>query len=819
VAVGIKTATGHALYVRFLSLPLDAMKRLLLLGFALCLAVWTGPAVAQSTVFGTEAHQTGFGEALEVGKTYVFAGETQSIHTPGRVYVYKRDEDRSWTESTFLEAEDGEVQDRFGAALDARGEHLLVGAPSANAAYVMRAGEEGWSQQARLTAADSTTGFGRSVAFTENRLFVGTQTTMTVSGGDTTATAAVHVFERQADGAWSESTVLRGGPQSAGTGFAQSLIASSEHLLVSAPRRDGGAVTVYRRDGSEWSEIQTLMVSELGEDVRFGSSLRWAGDQILVGAPLAYSATGVAYTFDYDADARSWQRTGRLLPPDGATKQLFGAALSYDGTDLWVGAPGALGQAGALYHFERGDSTWSKARRVTHPEAMSQHGLGATLAASSAVVATGLPGDDNDAGTIALHAPDENDWTQDETIAPKSGKVLSALTGETRRCEEGKVDVFSCEGLDLEAFLPIQEIGGGRGINVNDIWGWTDPQTGTEYAIVGRDDGAAFVDVSTPTRPVFVGELPHTDKAQVGTHRDIKVYKDHAFVVSDNAGDHGVQVFDLTQLRNVESGEMPVAFEETTHYDKVNSVHNIVINTESGYAYAVGSNSGGRTCGGALHMINIQNPLNPTFAGCFNDTPTGGKQDGIHDSQCVTYRGPDQEYQGHEICLNSSRSAFTIADVTDKGNPRLIASASYPNYGNIHQGWFTESQRYFYMNDEGDEFTDAIKNTRTLIWDLSDLDNPVFSEYKLSTETSDHNLYVEGDRMYQSNYKSGLRILDISDRENPEEIAHFDTQPFDKNQPGFQGSWSNYPYFESGIIVVSSIGEGMYVLSPSKQEL
>jgi choice-of-anchor B domain-containing protein len=218
-------------------------------------------------------------------------------------------------------------------------------------------------------------------------------------------------------------------------------------------------------------------------------------------------------------------------------------------------------------------------------------------------------------------------------------------------------------------------------------------------------------------------------------------------------------------------------------------------------------------------MITIQDPLNPTFAGCFNDTPTGGKQDGIHDSQCVTYRGPDQEYQGHEICLNSSRSAFTIADVTDKGNPKLIASASYPNYGNIHQGWFTESQRYFYMNDEGDEFTDAIKNTRTLIWDLSDLDNPVFSEYKLSTETSDHNLYVEGDRMYQSNYKSGLRILDISDRENPEEIAHFDTQPFDKNQPGFQGSWSNYPYFESGIIVVSSIGEGMYVLSPSKQEL
>jgi hypothetical protein len=73
--------------------------------------------------------------------------------------------------------------------------------------------------------------------------------------------------------------------------------------------------------------------------------------------------------------------------------------------------------------------------------------------------------------------------------------------------------------------------------------------------------------------------------------------------------------------------------------------------------------------------------------------------------------------------------------------------------------------------------------------------------------------------MYQSNYKSGLQIFDISDPENPTEVAHFDTQPYGENSPGFQGSWSNYPYFESGVIVVSSIGEGLFVLTPSRQEL
>jgi Uncharacterized conserved protein len=113
-----------------------------------------------------------------------------------------------------------------------------------------------------------------------------------------------------------------------------------------------------------------------------------------------------------------------------------------------------------------------------------------------------------------------------------------------------------------------------------------------------------------------------------------------------------------------------------------------------------------------------------------------------------------------------------------------------------------------------------VSQTRTLVWDMKDLDNPkLVNQLMLPEESIDHNLYVKGSTMYQSNYKSGLRILDISDRENPEEVAHFDTQPYDENGTGFQGSWSNYPYFESGIIIVSSIGEGLFVLEESKQEL
>ena len=109
--------------------------------------------------------------------------------------------------------------------------------------------------------------------------------------------------------------------------------------------------------------------------------------------------------------------------------------------------------------------------------------------------------------------------------------------------------------------------------------------------------------------------------------------------------------------------------------------------------------------------------------------------------------------------------------------------------------------------------------SRTLIWDVSDLDDPILvKEHFGETFTIDHNLYIVGDLMYQSNYVSGLRVLDISDRENPREVGFFDTVPWDESVT-FDGSWSNYPFFASGTIVVSSGKEGVFFLRYRRPEL
>jgi choice-of-anchor B domain-containing protein len=326
-------------------------------------------------------------------------------------------------------------------------------------------------------------------------------------------------------------------------------------------------------------------------------------------------------------------------------------------------------------------------------------------------------------------------------------------------------------------------------------------------------DGTSFVDVSDPENPVYLGDLPKTQGSPGATWRDMKVYKDHVFVVADASGAHGVQVFDLTRLRDVTNP--PQTFTEDAHYDRIHSAHNIAINEDTGFAYAVGGGEGGDTCGGGLHMIDIRDPKNPQFAGCFADPNTGIQKTGYsHDAQCVLYRGPDADYQGREICFGSNETALSIADVTDKQNPIAVAVAEYPNVAYTHQAWLTEDQRYLLMDDEGDELAGLVDHTRTLIWDVSDLDDPIVLEEFLNPNSTavDHNLYIKGDKVYQSNYVQGLRILDISDIENPEEVGFFDTVPFGDNSPRFDGSWSNYPYFESGTIIVTSGKEGLFLL-------
>ncbi|MDT0558583.1 choice-of-anchor B family protein [Ichthyenterobacterium sp. W332] len=367
-------------------------------------------------------------------------------------------------------------------------------------------------------------------------------------------------------------------------------------------------------------------------------------------------------------------------------------------------------------------------------------------------------------------------------------------------CSNGTANGFPCNGFDLMSQLPINLLGG-AGAEGNDSWGWTDPLDGKEYALVGTTSGSAFVDVSDAANPIFLGTLPTATVNDIW--RDIKTYNNHAFIVSEASG-HGMQVFDLTRLRNVTNP--PQTFTADANYNAFGKAHNIVINEDSGFAYVVGSN----TFSGGPHFINIQNPTAPMAAGGYSDDSYS------HDAQVVTYNGPDSDYTGKEIFIGSNEDEVVIIDVSDKNNPIQISTISYSNLGYAHQGWFTEDMTYFLLGDEVDEIDFGI-NTRTVVFDFTDLDNPTFHmDYFGPTSAIDHNGYVVGNIFYVANYSAGLRAVDLSNIANGEmtEIGFFDT--FTPNDDTvFNGAWNIYPFFESGNILVSDIDGGMYIVRPS----
>mmetsp|Transcript_15473 Transcript_15473/g.27444 ORF Transcript_15473/g.27444 Transcript_15473/m.27444 type:complete len:554 (+) Transcript_15473:96-1757(+) len=438
-------------------------------------------------------------------------------------------------------------------------------------------------------------------------------------------------------------------------------------------------------------------------------------------------------------------------------------------------------------------------------------------------------------------------------------------------CVNGMAGEYPCHNVDMLALVPLSAMANSS--MANDIWGWTDPDTGHEYAIVGLAEGTAFVDVSDPTNPVVVGIMPtHTLDS---IWRDVKVYKDHACVVSEAKG-HGMQIFDLRRLRLLQGlpeeapGPLPSGacsqhsrcvglagdccpspdgvrldcceasanssssatttpaastptstlqtFLPDAFYDEVTSSHNIAINEQTGIAYLLGT----QTCSGGLHMVNITSPTDPHFLGCFDE-------DGYtHDAQCVVYRGPDKRYTGGEICFSFNEDTVTVVDVTNKlKSGKMLARVGYNNSAYTHQGWLDDKQEYLFVNDELDEMKHTDDNpsgpsnhTRTMVWDVRNLHEPTLIDSFYSIETAiDHNLYVDGQVIFETNYCAGLRVLEIAQPANGAaptlvEVGFFDASP-DCSTPVFEGTWSNYPYFKSGIVVVSHMELGLLVLKPN----
>ncbi|KAK1991998.1 hypothetical protein LX36DRAFT_733819 [Colletotrichum falcatum] len=388
-------------------------------------------------------------------------------------------------------------------------------------------------------------------------------------------------------------------------------------------------------------------------------------------------------------------------------------------------------------------------------------------------------------------------------------------------------NTFRCNKVDFYDFKSHADLGSSAGQG-SSSWGWTSPD-GREFAIIAQADGAAFAEITAEGKLVYLGRLPQYSSQSIW--RELRGYKNYV-VIGSEASRHGVQIFDLTKLLDIDPAS-PVTFSNQRDLTgwwnglPAGSTHNIVINEEKQYAVAVGAQPRSSACRSGLIFIDLSDPSNPSSPGC-------AAGDGyVHDAQCLVYRGPDEKYFGRDICYGYNEDTLTIYDVTNKNETNIISRTSYEGASYTHQGWVTntEWQEYLVLDDEYDE-VDATGPAAsgypvTYFWDIRSLEAPKQTGfYRSEAYGIDHNQFVIDGFAYQSHYGAGLRILDVSSLpEDPtggkvSEVGFFDIYPEDDKMPNggsidFVGTWSHYPYFKSGHILINTIERGAFVVKRS----
>ncbi|MEZ4827408.1 MAG: choice-of-anchor B family protein [Bacteroidia bacterium] len=307
---------------------------------------------------------------------------------------------------------------------------------------------------------------------------------------------------------------------------------------------------------------------------------------------------------------------------------------------------------------------------------------------------------------------------------------------------------------------------------LNDIWGYTDP-TGNEYALVGLTHGVSVVDLANPSQPVELHFIP----GPVSVWRDLKTFGHYAYV--SNETDEGLLIIDLSGL------PATVTYKDTLA-GGVKTAHNLWID-DNGFLYMIGYN-----VTGGFKVFDLNgDPWNPVLLGDYH-------QHYVHD----LYARNDRVYTAE------LSNGLTIVDISDPGLPLVTGNRDYPR-AFTHNSWLNDGGNVCFTTDE-------LAEAYLSAWEISDPGDIRFLDRIRSSvnqgKSAPHNVHVLNDFLITSYYADGLNIVDASRPGNLIETGYYDTSP--KASGLFEGAWGAYPFLPSGLVLISDIEEGLFVLQP-----
>lgn len=325
-------------------------------------------------------------------------------------------------------------------------------------------------------------------------------------------------------------------------------------------------------------------------------------------------------------------------------------------------------------------------------------------------------------------------------------------------------------------------------LNLSDVWGWQD-STGTEYALVGVFNGFSVVSLSNPANPVEVAFFQGANSIW----RDIKTNGRFAYVTHDIVSSPtpavGLLIVDLDSVAFGQTPDHVYRFVKASDFpgDSMRTAHNLWID-ENGVMYLFGADVGN---GGALMYDVTADPWNPVYLGNYNDVY-------LHDG----YARGDTLY-GAAILAGD----FRIIDVSNKTQPVTLGMKTTPN-SFCHNVWLSDDGNTLFTTDE-------VSGAYVTAYDVSDPNNLTELDRRqtsLGVGVIPHNAHVYGNYVVTSYYTSGVQVLDATYPDIMVETGYYDTSP-QFSGGGFHGAWGAYPYLPSGLVLVSDIEEGLYVIN------
>lgn len=354
------------------------------------------------------------GDRLAVGAFAATSGR------PGAVHVFEFQGDR-WVQTARLVHADAGGGDELGNSVGISGDYVLAGAEyhdgpagsNSGAAYLWKRGLDGkWTEVQKLLPHDSEAqdNFGEYVAIEGAVAVIGER--FDEAAGNNTG--AAYVFERGADGVWTETAKLVGSNAARNDLSADTLAIEGGRILMSSYRSDAsgghsGSAYLFEKVAGVWTEIAHLVADDGAGELSRGVAIH--GDRVVLGARLASTkgeASGAGYVFEPVNGA--WIQTAKLVPASARALDWIGEAVAVQGDRIVLSGhhhDQVGSNSGAAFVFERKDGQWVETKKLVSSTSSPNDEFSFALSMSGKGLAATSPFDGGNVGAAYVFTFDD----------------------------------------------------------------------------------------------------------------------------------------------------------------------------------------------------------------------------------------------------------------------------------------------------------------------------------------------------------------------------------------------------------------------------